>query len=143
MLNRIILMGRLTANPELKSTNSGLSVCSFTIAVDRDFQRAGEDKQTDFIDIVTWKSTAEFVSRYFSKGSVIVVQGSLQSRRWQDRDGNKRVSWEVQADRIYFAGDKSDSGREVPSRDEARGVPLTPHSSDEDFVPLPDEDLPF
>ena len=143
MLNRIILMGRLTANPELKSTNSGLSVCSFAIAVDRDYQRAGEDKQTDFIDIVTWKSTAEFVSRYFSKGSMIVVQGSLQSRRWQDRDGNKRVSWEVQADRIYFAGDRSDSGREIPSRDEARGMPLTPHSSDKDFVPLPDEDLPF
>lgn len=143
MLNRIILMGRLTADPELKSTSSGTEVCSFTIAVDRDYQRAGEEKQTDFIDVVAWRSTAEFVSRYFTKGRMIVVQGSLQSRRWQDRDGNKRVSWEVQADRIYFAGEKPDGGREIASRDEARGTPITPHSSDEDFVPLPDEDLPF
>lgn len=143
MLNSIIIMGRLTADPELKTTPSNVSVCSFTVAVDRDYQRQGEEKQTDFIDVVAWRNTAEFVSRYFAKGKVIAVQGSLQSRRWKDRDGNSRVAWEVQADKVHFAGDRSDSSREVPDRDVARGVPLTEHSSDSDFVPMPDEDLPF
>ena len=106
MLNSITLMGRLTADPELKSTQSGVSVCSFCIAVDRDY--SGNDKQTDFIDIVAWRSTAEFVSRYFSKGNMIIVQGSLQSRKWQDKDGNNRVAWEVQADRVWFGDSKKD-----------------------------------
>ncbi len=143
MLNSIIIMGRLTADPELKTTPGNLSVCSFTVAVDRDYQRTGEEKQTDFIDVVAWRSTAEFVSRYFAKGRMIVVQGSLQSRKWQDRNGNKRIAWEIQADKVHFAGDKPDSSREVPDRDAARGVPLTEHSSDEDFLPVPDEDPPF
>lgn len=148
MLNSIVIMGRLTADPELKVTQGGTPVCSFTVAVDRDFQRQGEEKQTDFIDVVAWRSTAEFVSRYFPKGRMIVVQGSLQSRKWQDRDGNKRVSWEVQADKVFFAGSKSgeepaSEPRKVPDRDAARGEPLTPNSYAVDFMPIPDEDLPF
>lgn len=117
MLNNIVLMGRLTAYPELRSTGSGVPVCSFTIAVERDYQRAGEDKQTDFIDVVAWKSAAEFVTRYFSKGDMIAVQGSLQSRKWQDKDGNNRVSWEVQAERLHFTGSKlaqQAEPREIP-----------------------------
>ncbi|MBQ4313715.1 MAG: single-stranded DNA-binding protein, partial [Clostridia bacterium] len=99
MLNSIVLMGRLTADPELRTTSSNISVTSFTIAVERNFaDRASGERQTDFIDIVAWRSTAEFVSRYFRKGQLVAVQGSLQSRKWQDRDGNNRTSWEVQAD---------------------------------------------
>ena len=108
MLNSITLMGRLTADPELCSTSSGVSVCSFRIAVDRDFVPQGGERQTDFIEIVTWRSTADFVSRYFSKGSMIIVQGSLQSRKWQDKYGNNRVSWEVQADRVHFGEAKKE-----------------------------------
>ena len=99
MLNHITLMGRLTRDPELRTTNSGTPVASFTIAVDRDFSR---EKEVDFIDCVAWRQTGEFVSKYFQKGSMIVVSGSLQSRKWQDRYGNKRVSWEVNAQNAYF-----------------------------------------
>lgn len=160
MLNTIVLMGRLTHTPELKTTRSGLSVAEFTIAVDRDFTRQGEEKQTDFFDIVAWRSTAEFVSRYMTKGQLIAVQGSMQSRKWQDRNGNNRISWEVQADSVYFAEPKrddynnshpekelssgSDAPREIKSHDDAVGVPLTENSSAEGFVPIsPNDDLPF
>lgn len=145
MLNTVILMGRLVADPELKSTNSGIPVCAFRIAVDRDYQRAGEEKQTDFIDIVAWRGTAEFVSRYFTKGRMIVVQGSLQSRKWQDRDGNKRVAWEVQAEKVHFG----DSQRDADTGSKTSYTPSPQPSSyssgsDEDFTPMPnDEDLPF
>ena len=101
MLNHIVLMGRLTRDPELRYTQSQVPVASFRIAVDRDFGR-GEEKQTDFIDVVAWRSTGEFVSRYFHKGSMIVVSGRLQMRDWTDRDGNKRTSAEVVADNVYF-----------------------------------------
>jgi len=110
MLNHIVIMGRLTRDPELRSTQSGVSVASFTVAVDRDFGgRDGGEKQTDFIDCVAWRQTGEFVSRYFHKGSMIVVSGRLQSRKWQDRDGNNRVSWEIQADNVYFGESRRDS----------------------------------
>ena len=96
MLNHITIMGRLTRDPELRSTQSGVSVTSFTVAVDRDFGgRDGGERQTDFIDCVAWRQTGEFVSKYFHKGSMIVVSGRLQSRKWQDRDGNNRTNWEV------------------------------------------------
>lgn len=160
MLNTIILMGRLTRDPELKTTRSGVSVTEFTIAVDRDFTRQGEEKQTDFFDVIAWRSTAEFVSRYMTKGQLIAVQGSMQSRKWQDKNGNNRISWEVQADSVYFAEPKrdnndnshptaelneaSDAPREIKSRDDAVGVPLTENSSAEGFVPIsPNDDLPF
>jgi single-strand DNA-binding protein len=110
MLNRIILMGRLTRDPELRHTQSGTPVASLTLAVERDFkdQSTGE-KPTDFIDIVAWRSTAEFVSRYFSKGRMAVVEGRLQIRNWTDKDGNRRKSAEVNADNIYFGDSKRES----------------------------------
>ena len=111
MLNHITIMGRLVRDPELRSTQSGVSVASFTVAVDRDFGgRDGGDKQTDFIDCVAWRQTGEFVSKYFRKGSMIVVSGRLQSRKWQDREGNNRTSWEVVADNVYFGESRRDSG---------------------------------
>ena len=110
MLNRIVLMGRLTRDPELRQTQSGASVANFSLAVDRDFKdkQTGE-KTTDFIDIVAWRSSAEFVSRYFAKGRMAVVDGRLQLRDWTDKDGNKRRTAEVLADHVYFGDSKRDA----------------------------------
>lgn len=109
MLNQITLMGRLTRDPELRYTQSGTPVASFSIAVDRDFSsRDGGERQTDFIDIVAWRQTAEFVSKYFAKGRMAVVSGRLQIRDWQDKDGNKRRSAEVVAENVYFGEAKRD-----------------------------------
>ncbi len=108
MLNHIVLMGRLTRDPELRRTQSGTPVASFSLAVDRDFRSGDGDRQTDFIDIVAWRGTAEFVSKYFSKGRMAVVSGRLQIRDWQDKDGNKRRSAEVVADNVYFGDSKRD-----------------------------------
>ena len=117
MLNHIVIMGRLTRDPELRTTQAGVSVASFTVAVDRDFGgRDGGERQTDFIDCVAWRQTGEFVSRYFRKGSMIVVSGRLQSRKWQDREGNNRTNWEIQADNVYF-GESRSSGSS--SRDDS------------------------
>ena len=110
MLNSVCLMGRLTADPELKSTQSGVSVCSFRIAVDRTYTPKGQEKQTDFINIVTWRGTAEFVSRYFRKGQLVAVQGSIQTGQYTDRDGNKRTTFDVVADNVFFAEKKAESG---------------------------------
>ena len=111
MLNHIVIMGRLTRDPELRSTQSGVSVASFTVAVDRDFGgRDGGERQTDFIDCVAWRQTGEFVSKYFHKGSMIVVSGRLQSRKWQDREGNNCTNWEIQADNVYFGESRNSSG---------------------------------
>lgn len=108
MLNRIIIMGRLTRDPELRHTQSGTAVASFSLAVDRDFKNQNGEKETDFIDVVAWRNSAEFVSRYFAKGRMAVVEGRLQIRPWQDRDGNKRRSAEVVADNVYFGDSKKD-----------------------------------
>ena len=108
MLNRIVLMGRLTRDPELRRTGSGTAVSSFSIAVDRDFKGQGGEKETDFIDIVAWRNTAEFVSKYFTKGRMAVVEGRLQIRDWKDREGNNRRSAEVVADNVYFGDSKRD-----------------------------------
>ena len=110
MLNHIVLMGRLTRDPELRRTGSGIPVTTFTLAVDRDFggNRDTGEKETDFIDIVTWRNTAEFVSKYFAKGRMAVVSGRLQIRNWNDKDGNKRRSAEVVADNVYFGDSKRD-----------------------------------
>ena len=109
MLNHIVLMGRLTRDPELRYTQSQIPVASFSLAVDRDFGgRDGGERQTDFIDIVAWRSTAEFVSKYFTKGSMAVVSGRLQIRDWTDREGGKRRSAEVVADNVYFGSSKRD-----------------------------------
>lgn len=112
MLNRITIMGRMTKDPELRRTESGLSVTSFTVAVDRDFSgKDGSDKETDFIDCVAWRQTADFVSKYFTKGRMIVVSGRLQIRSWTDKEGNKRRSAEVVADNVYFGDSKKDEGQ--------------------------------
>ena len=109
MLNKIILMGRLTRDPELRRTNSGTPVASFSIAVDRDFKSQGGEKETDFIDIVAWRSTAEFVSKYFTKGRMAVVEGRLQIRDWNAQDGTKRRTAEVIADNVYFGDTKKEA----------------------------------
>ena len=111
MLNKIILMGRLTRDPELRSTAGGTAVASFSLAVDRDYKPQDGERETDFIDIVAWRSTAAFVHKYFSKGRMAVVEGRLQIRDWTDKDGNKRRSAEVIADSIYFGDSKRDAGR--------------------------------
>ena len=109
MLNHITLMGRLTRDPELRRTGSGIPVASFTLAVDRDYSgKDGGEKEVDFIDIVTWRNTAEFVFKYFTKGRMAVVSGRLQIRSWNDKDGNTRRSAEVVADNVYFGDSKKD-----------------------------------
>ena len=124
MLNKIDIMGHLTRDPELRRTGSGVAVASFTVAVDRDFGNNGE-KETDFIDCVAWRQTGEFVSKYFTKGSIIVVSGRLQIRSWTDKDGNKRRTAEVVADNCYFGESKKDDiapsgGFQAPPQDFAR-----------------------
>ena len=109
MLNRIIVMGRLTRDPELRRTQSGISVTSFSVAVDRDFKSQSGERETDFIEVVAWRNTAEFVTKYFSKGRMAVVEGRLQIRDWTDRDGQKRRTAEIVADNIYFGDSRRDS----------------------------------
>ena len=124
MLNKIILMGRLTRDPDLRRTRIGTAVTSFCLAVDRDFKSQSGEKETDFIDIVTWRTTAEFVSKYFSKGRMAVVEGRLQLRDWTDKEGGKHRSAEVVADNVYFGDSKRDvsnSGTSAPSPVDARG----------------------
>ena len=110
MLNRVILMGRLTADPELKKTNSDISVTSFSLAVDRNYGK-GADRQTDFINCVAWRQTAEFISRYFQKGRMIALEGSLQTRNYEDKTGAKRTAYEVIVDQAYFADSKPAGGQ--------------------------------
>lgn len=107
MLNQITIMGRLTRDPELRRTKSGIAVASFTLAVDRDYQAEGAERETDFLDCVAWRGTAEFVSRYFKKGSMAVVTGRLQIRPWTDKDGNHRKSAEIVAGSVYFGDSKT------------------------------------
>lgn len=149
MLNCAVIMGRLTADPELRTTPNGISVTSFSVAVDRSYQRAGEDRQTDFINVVAWRNTAEFVSRYFRKGSMIAVQGSIQTRNYEDRNGNKRTAFEIVADNVSFCGSKSESGTSgaAPVRQAAPAAPAPSFStgSADDFDDLSSDEelLPF
>lgn len=140
MLNKVILMGRLTRDPELKYTPSNVAVCSFSIAVDRRYARPGEQKQTDFINIVTWRNTAEFVSKYFVKGQMINVCGSLQTRTWDDAQGVKHYATEVVADEVNFCGDNR-SG--AVQQDNSQGFNQAP-ANNSGFAPMDtDDDLPF
>lgn len=132
MLNKIIIMGRLTRDPELRRTGSGTAVASFTLAVDRDFKTQDGKKETDFIDIVAWRGTGEFVSKYFSKGRMAVVEGRLQIRDWTDKDGGKRRSAEVVAESVYFA----DSKKSVPESGTAEPAPITEEEIDEGELPF-------
>lgn len=152
MLNQIVIMGRLTRDPELRRTGSGTAVASFTLAVDRDFSgKDGGEKETDFVDCVAWRQTGEFVSKYFSKGRMAVVTGRLQIRGWTDKDGNKRRTAEVIADSVYFGDSKkeSDSGSSYGDNTYgsygAYGGYSAPSSPSSDFAMLDDDDmqLPF
>ena len=111
MINSVVLMGRLTYEPELKSSQNGISVIRFQMAVDRNYQPQGQDRQADFIDVVAWRQTAEFVSRYFHKGSMIAVEGTIQTNNFTDRDGNKRKSVEVVANKVSFCGSKAENSK--------------------------------
>jgi len=160
VLNHIVLMGRLTRDPELRRTGSGVAVASFTLAVDRDYAAQGAEKETDFVDIVAWRNTAEFVSKYFAKGRMAVVTGRLQIRNWQDKEGNKRRSAEVVADNVYFGDSKRDNAdggsfnqsqgyaqsfNQVPQQQSAYQAPQNVSAAPSDFSMLSDDDpdLPF
>ena len=146
MLNRIILMGRLTRDPELRQTQSGVSVANFSLAVDRDFKdKSTGEKGTDFIDIVAWRSSAEFVSRFFTKGRMAVVEGRLQLRDWTDKDGNKRRTAEVLAEHVYFGDSRRDTEGGAESGGAYTPPPAEPGSGGAEFAELTDDDgeLPF
>ena len=141
MLNHITIMGRLTRDPELRRTGSGTAVTSFTIACDRDFSGQDGEKEADFIDCVAWRSTAEFVSKYFAKGRMAVVSGRLQLRGWTDKDGNKRKTAEVVADNVYFGDSKSESnGNRTPT---SYAPPASCPVSDYEQITDEDAQLPF
>lgn len=157
-MNKVILMGRLTANPELKHTNSNLPVVNFSLAVNRSYVKQGEERKADFIDIVCWRSTAEFVSKYFFKGQQVAVVGKLQVRDWQDKEGNKRRAYEVVADEVFFADSKRQDGSQsagtgygggsyanAPADYSGAPQPAPAYSSPEtDFEELTEDDgLPF
>lgn len=142
MLNTAILMGRLTADPELKYTNSNIPVTSFTLAVDRGYKN-GEERQTDFINIVAWRQRAEFVSKWFKKGQLVAVDGSIQTRRYTDKDGNNRTAFEVVANNVHFA-EKRDASAAAGSIEQSAPAPSFSNTAAEDFSSLPgDDDLPF
>ncbi len=148
MLNRIILMGRLTRDPELRRTGSGTAVTSFSLAVDRDFKSQSGEKETDFIDIVAWRNTAEFVSKYFAKGRMAIVEGRLQIRDWTDKDGNKRRNAEVVADNVYFGDSKKEYGGDYGGAPvggyKAAGKAVDVEPGEGEFAEIVDEeDLPF
>ena len=151
MLNKIIIMGRLTRDPELRRTGTGTAVTSFSLAVDRDFKSQSGEKETDFIDVVAWRSTAEFVSKYFTKGRMAIVEGRLQIRDWTDRDGGKRRSAEVVADNVYFGDSKRDAGSEYGAPAPSYSAPMgggyspAPSGGHSDFAEIGEEDgeLPF
>ena len=132
MLNKVILMGRLTDKPECKQTPGGVAVCSFTLAVERNYKGADGNKQTDFINCVAWRSTAEFVARYFDKGMQAAVEGTLQVRSYEDRQGNKRKAVEVVAEQVYFAEGTKRNGENAPAQADFEEAALTE-----------DDDLPF
>lgn len=147
MLNKVFLMGRLTRNPELRHTQSGTPVASFSIAVDRDFKPQNGEKDTDFINIVAWRNTAEFVSKYFTKGRMAVVEGRLQIRDWTDKHGTAQRTAEVVADNIYFGDSKKDSATTTPAHqsDYTYSVPSEFGAHDNSFAEIDDDDgdLPF
>ena len=130
-MNKVVLMGRFTKDPELKATASGVSVVTFTLAVDRAYTPAGQERIADFIPCVAWRQTAEFVSKHFHKGRMIAVEGSLQSRNYEDKEGNKRTVYEVIADRVYFTGDKANS---IDAK--ANPADFTVEDIDDGFMPF-------
>lgn len=152
MLNVVAIMGRLVADPELRTTPAGHSVCSFRIACDRSYVQQGQPRQADFIDIVAWRQQADFVSKYFQKGSMIAIEGRLQTRNYQDKNGNSRIAVEVVANNISFAGAKRQDGQNAPSYEQqtishvqqAKAQSGFAQGSADDFAVISDnDDLPF
>lgn len=164
MLNNVVLMGRLTADPELRHTSNGVAVTSFTLAVNRSYAKSGTERVADFIDIVAWRNTAEFVTKYFTKGQLVAVEGSIQTRTYQDKDGNNRKVSEVVVSNVYFAEAKREGanrgdfgGSNVPGgrnyQRQGEPAPSFENGSDDDFKKIPpdddfkeippDDDLPF
>ncbi len=147
MINNVVLMGRLVATPELRSTGTGISVTSFTVAVDRSYVRTGEQRQADFIDCVAWRQSAEFITKYFQKGSMIALTGSIQTRNYEDKNGNKRKAVEVVVDNVSFCGSKAETG--TADSYSAPAAPVAPAPSftagnESDFEEISeDDDLPF
>lgn len=136
MLNKINIAGRLTADAEMRQTTTGKSVASFTVAVDRDFKGPNDERETDFINCVAWQGTAEFISKYFSKGSMAIIVGRLQTRKYETSDGQKRTATEVIVENIYFGGAKTDNTNNTTT-------PSVPAGDIDGFVPVEDADLPF
>ena len=150
MLNHIVLMGRLTRDPELRRTGSGVAVATMRIAVDRDYASSNGERETDFIDVVAWRNTAEFVSKYFAKGRMAVVSGRLQIRSWTDKEGNKRRSAEIVAESVYFGDSKRDgngqqSGQQQSPQAGYQGASGYDSAYASDFAQIEDDDsdLPF
>lgn len=151
MLNVVAIMGRLVADPELKTTPAGINVCTFRIACDRSFAQQGQQRQADFIDVVAWRHNADFLCKHFAKGSMVAVQGRLQTRQYQDRNGNKRTAVEVVADSLSFAGSSKkpggqavDEGGEAPPSDYRDPAPAYSQGDADDFAVIDDnDDLPF
>lgn len=142
MLNISTLMGRLTADPELRRTPNGVSVTTFTIAVERTYTPQGQEKQTDFIDIVAWRNTAEFTCKYFTKGKMMAIQGSIQTRTYDDKEGHKRKAFEVVADNVFFCGDKAPAQASADISREA--APAFAQGQSDDYQICDDNsDLPF
>ena len=142
MLNKIFIMGRLTRDPELRRTQNGTAVAGFALAVDRDFKNADGTKETDFIEVVAWRSSAEFVSKYFAKGRMAIVEGRLQIRDWQDKDGNKRRNAEVVADNVYFGDSKKEGDSSGGYKAAGKAVDVEPGEGE--FAEIEDEeDSPF
>lgn len=140
-MNKVILMGRLTRDPEMKTTDAGISVCSFSIAVNRRFAKEGQ-QQADFINCVAWRQQAEFICKYFSKGSMIAVVGSIQTRTWDDMDGTKRYATEVVVDEAHFTGSKAETGTVHANTESTQSAEVPPPF--DEFADISDEEeLPF
>ena len=145
-MNKIVIMGRLTAAPELRTTPNGISVTRFTVAVQRDYAKPGEERATDFLDVVAWRGTAEFVTKYFTKGSMIAVAGSLQTNSYVDKNGINRKGFEIVADNVYFTGSKRENGSYSQDNSYSQNDAPAAYSggSAGDFEAVPtDDDLPF
>lgn len=143
MINSVVIMGRLTYQPELRSTPAGVSVVRFQIACDRKYQKPDEERKTDFIDVTAWRQTAEFVCRYFRKGSMIAVEGSIQTESYTDKDGNKRKSVQVIANNVSFCGSKAESGTSNPVYSQPAPSYASADNSDFEEIVDDDDDLPF
>ncbi len=143
MLNNVTIMGRLAAQPEVRTTTSGISVCSFTVACNRNFAKSGEEAATDWIDCVAWRQNAEFISKYFNKGSMIVVVGSLQTRTYEDKNGNKRKATEVVVNQSYFGESKRDSAQQAQPAVQEPSVSYSSAAASDFAVADDESDLPF